>query len=145
MKPEEFFLKPRFLFSLMIIVFLSPLEVQSSEDPINADPKRVKVHDILHDPTQFHGQQIVLSGVVQSIKLMRGRMGSEFILILLEETGPVRYESRPTVKVVVYTNPKIRVGQTVSILGIYHQEGRVRGLLYHSFIAGEEIHRERVL
>ena len=145
MKTKGFFLKISLLFPLAILLALIPLEVQSTEDLIYTDLKRVKVHDIIADPTQFHGQRVVLSGMVQSIKLMRGRMGSEFILILIEETGPVHYENRPTVKVVVYTNPMIKVGQAVAILGVYHREGRVRGLLYNSFIAGEEIRRERTL
>lgn len=48
-------------------------------------------------------------------------------------------------KKVVNAIPKIRIGYAVAIPGVYHQEGRVAGLLYDSCITGEEIHREKRL
>jgi len=106
-------------------------------------PRHVSIGDLVREPQRYDHQRVEVSGVVRSIEFQRGRRGSEYALLTLEEIHAGPQEGVPSVSVVTADLPRVKVGEQLLIRGVYYIEGKQAGRPYERFIDAEEIRRER--
>jgi len=102
-------------------------------------PANVAIHDLLDDPDRYDGRRVVVAGFVSSIEFERGRRGSEYAVLMVQETGTGAPQTVHAVKVISLTFPKIRKCQYALIQGVYHREGRQAGRAYEFFIDADAV------
>jgi len=127
---------------LPVILCLQPgvsMNLWAKEAP---PPLRVSVGDLAREPQRYDKQMVIVSGVVRAIEFQRGRRGSEYLLLTLEEIHAGPHEQLPTVSVVTQDIPRLNVGDQVVVRGVYYIEGKQGGRPYERFIDAEEIKRE---
>lgn len=110
-----------------------------------ASPLHVSVGDLAREPQRYDKQMVIVSGVVRSIEFQRGRRGSEYLLLTLEEIRAESKEQLPTVNVVTQDIPRVKIGEQLLVRGIYYLEGKQAGRPYERFIDAEEIKRESAI
>ncbi len=110
-----------------------------------ASPLRVSVGDLVREPQRYDKQRVLVSGVVRSIEFQRGRRGSEYLLLTLEEIHAESQKQLPSVSVVTADLPRLKVGEQILVQGVYYVEGKQAGRSYERFIDAEEIRRENAL
>jgi len=108
-----------------------------------APPMRVSVSDLAREPQQYDKQRVLVSGVVRAMVFQRGRRGSEYVLMTLEELRGALQEPPPSVNVVTADLPRVKVGEQILVRGVYYVAGMEAGRSYDHFIDAEEIRRER--
>lgn len=115
-----------------------PGTVGASQQPREV-PANIAIHDLLDDPDRYDGRRVVVAGFVSSIEFERGRRGSEYAVLMLEESGTGAPKTVHAVKVISLTFPKIRKCQYALIQGVYHREGKQAGRPYEFFIDAEAV------
>lgn len=113
------------------------------EGPPKELPLLVAVHDLVEDPAQYDGRRVVVTGLVRSIEFQRGRRGSEYILLVLEDETNPPSKGSATIQVISPIFPKVGKGQTALVQGVYHREGKQGGRPYEFFIDAEVVLREK--
>jgi hypothetical protein len=132
----------------LVLLFLGGWPGPASGAPLRANtspkelPLLVTVGELAAQPDQYHNHRIVVSGRVRSIEIQRGRRGSEYVMLILEEVAPDAVESAPTVAVISLTLPKVGEGHHALVQGVYHREGRQGGQPFEHFIDAEVVLRE---
>ncbi len=86
-------------------------------------PMLVTVGELATQPDQYHNHRIVVSGRVRSIEIARGRRGSEYVMLILEEVVSDAAESPSTVAVISLTLPKVGQGHHALVQGVYQTGG----------------------
>jgi hypothetical protein len=129
--------------SLVLIAFLSlfPSWNLVAKAPPKELPMLVSVGDLTADPDQYDGHRVVVTGSVRSLEIQRGRRGSEYIMLILEE-NTASASSGPSVSVVTLTLPPVRQGHHALVQGVYHREGKQAGRTFEHFIDAEVILKE---
>jgi hypothetical protein len=133
---------------VLIALFLLPFSLlmvshdeASAKRPPKELPMLVTVGDLIDDPGQYDGHRVVVNGHVRSIEMQRGRRGSEYIFLVLEEVDAPDPKG-PTVSVISLTLPPVRRGNKALVQGVYHREGNQAGKPFENFIDAEVILRE---
>jgi hypothetical protein len=132
----------------LVLLFLGGWPGPASGAPLRANtsakelPMLVTVGELAAQPDQYHNHRIVVSGRVRSIEIQRGRRGSEYVMLILEEVASDAAESAPTVAVISLTLPKVGQGHHALVQGVYHREGRQGGQPFEHFIDAEVVLRE---
>jgi hypothetical protein len=131
-----------FLVGLFLLsVLLSNLLAQP---PVKELPMLVTLEDLKTEPNQYDGHRIVVTGRVQSIEVQKGRRGSEYVMLVLEEESVNPSSAGQTIKVVSLTLPVVRQGHLALVQGTYHVEGRQAGRPFEHFIDAEVILKEKL-
>lgn len=102
-------------------------------------PLNVRIHDLLDHSDQYDGRLVVVTGYVGHVAWERGRRGSEYVELVLEEAGSGVPPKAATVTVVALTPPKVRACQHVLVQGVYHREGKQAGRPYEFFIDADAV------
>lgn len=102
-------------------------------------PANVAIHDLLEDPDQYDGRRVVVTGFISSIEFERGRRGSEYAILVLEETRAGVPATVYAVKVVSLTMPRVGPCQYALVQGTYHRQGKQAGRPYEFFIDAEAV------
>ena len=129
------------LFLLPFFFLIVTYEETSAKKPPKELPMLVTVGDLTDDPGQYDGHRVVVNGHVRSIEIQRGRRGSEYIFLVLEEVDAPNPKG-PTVSVISLTPPPVRQGNKALVQGVYHGEGYQAGKPFENFIDAEVILRE---
>ncbi len=102
-------------------------------------PANVAIHDLLEYPDRYDGRRVVVTGFVSSIAFEQGRRGSEYAVLLLEETVAGVPPTAYSVKVISLTMPRVRQCQHALVQGVYHREGKQAGRPYEFFIDADAV------
>lgn len=130
------------LISLILFSLLWGQGLQA-EGPPKELPMLVTIHDLLNEPDRYDGHRVVVTGLVRSIELQRGRRGSEYVMLVLEEESSGAPEPINSIKVISPTVPKVGKGHRALVQGVYHREGKQGGRFYEFFIDAEVILKEK--
>jgi hypothetical protein len=114
-------------------------------DTTGVEPLRASIGDLVQEPQRYDKRMVIVSGVVRSIEFQRGRRGSEYLLLTLEEIHAEPQQQRPVVNVVTQDLTRVKVGEHILVRGIYHIEGNQGGRPYVRFIDAEEIKKESAI
>ena len=120
------------------MVVTQPGLAAAKQQPRDA-PANVAIHDLLEDPDRYDGRRVVVTGFVSSIAFEQGRRGSEYAVLMLEETVTSVPPTAYAVKVISLTMPKVRQCQYALVQGVYHREGKQAGRPYEFFIDAEAV------
>jgi hypothetical protein len=112
----------------------APATAWAGESPLN-----VAIHDLMEHPDQYDGRLVLVRGYVGHVAWERGRRGSEYVVLTVEEAGTKGPASVSTVTVIALTGPKIRPCQQVLVQGVYHREGKQAGRPYELFIDADAV------
>lgn len=132
------------IFLLGLFLLSAPLSSSLAQPPVKELPMLVTLDDLKTEPKQYDGHRIVVTGRVQSIEVQQGRRGSEYVMIVLEEEAVNPSSTRPTIKVLSLTLPKLQQGHYALVQGTYHMEGKQAGRPFENFIDAEVILKEKL-
>ena len=132
---------PIFLFFLLAQLVELPALAQK---PAKELPMLVTLTDLQAEPAQYDGHRIVVTGRVRSIEIQRGRRGSEYVMLVLEDETPGANSSQPMIRVVSFSPPTVQQGHHALVQGTYHVEGRQAGRPFENFIDAEVILKEKL-
>ena len=122
-----------------------PLPRSWATDSTGKEPPRVSISDLDQEPQQYDNRMVLISGLVRSVEFQRGRRGSEYLLLTLEEIHGASPEPHQSVKVVTHELTRVKVGEQILVRGIYHIKGNQGGRTYEGFIDAEEIKQENAI
>lgn len=105
-------------------------------------PLLVSLTDLQSEPSQYDGHRIVVTGRVKSIEVQKGRRGSEYVLLVLEDEGGA--PSKFSIRVLSLSLPAVQQGHHALVQGTYHVEGRQAGRPFENFIDAEVILKEKM-
>ncbi|MFI5305469.1 MAG: hypothetical protein ACHQYP_11840 [Nitrospiria bacterium] len=108
-------------------VYWSPLLASESVNPIT-----VKL--LLLSPDEYDGKTVRVSGRVQTISAERGKRGSEYLKIVIEDSQQNQEQTTETLNVFIYSSPRIKKGSSIIVSGIYHKSGHWGGSEQEHFI-----------
>jgi len=114
-------------------------------DTTGFEPLHASIGDLEQEPQRYDKRMVIVSGVVRSIEFQRGRRGSEYLLLTLEEIHAAPQQQRPTVSVVTQDLTRVQVGEQILVRGVFYIEGNQGGRPYERFIDAEEIKRESAI
>ncbi|HTP42796.1 MAG TPA: hypothetical protein VML36_10275 [Nitrospiria bacterium] len=123
-------------------VLLAWLGGQPVLEAREAQPLHVSIGDLSKEPERYDKQMVLVSGMVRSIEFQRGRRGSEYLLLTLEEIHGVLPGPRQSVNVVTQSVLRVKIGEQLQVRGVYYLEGNEAGRAYERFIDAEEIKQE---
>jgi hypothetical protein len=126
---------------VLMLAWLGGVEATEPAPP----PLHVSVGDLMKDQQQYDKRMVIVSGLVRSVEFQRGRRGSEYLLLMLEEIHGTSPEPHPSVKVVTHELTRVKVGEQILVRGVYHVEGHQGGHAYERFIDAEEIRKESAI
>jgi hypothetical protein len=129
------------LFLLLLLAFSAD---SIAKGPLKEPPLSVTIGALLAGPDQYDGQRVIVSGRVRSIELQKGRRGSSYVMIVLEEMDFQSGESVPSVNVIILNVPPVYEGNEVLVQGVYHREGRQAGRTFEHFIDAEVIFKGKL-
>ena len=113
---------------------------------VQAAPKElsplVAIGELAAESVRFDGHRVVVRGRVRSIEVRTGRRGSEFLMLVVEESAPDASGRLASIQVFTFTPPRAVTGDTVLVQGTYHHEGRQAGLSFEHFIEARAILRD---
>jgi len=124
----------------MFLVVLFGAEEASFSKTERELPLSATVEQLSAQPELYDGHRVVVTGRIKSIELQRGRRGSEFLMLVVEDDSAVVSK---TVQVFSPFMPVVTPGERVLIQGVYHLEGRQAGLTFEHFIDAEIITRDK--
>jgi hypothetical protein len=119
-----------------------PSETLSAKSPPRELPLPAAIRDLINEPDQYDGRRVFVSGFVRSIEFERGRRGSEYAILVLEETVPSVPPAVYAVRVISLTFPTVRTCQHALVQGTYHRQGKQAGRPYEFFIDAEAVLRD---
>lgn len=101
-------------------------------------PVALNVHELVSNSDHYDGQRVLVSGIVRSVEFQQGRRGSEYIVLILEDSGATPH-GREAVTVVTFVAPRLTKCAHAWVQGVYHREGKQGGRPYERFIEAEVI------
>ncbi len=104
----------------------------------------VTLTELQMEPSQYDGHRIVVTGRVRSIEVQKGRRGSDYVMLVLEDETSGGVSSQFSIRVVSLTLPTVRQGHHALVQGTYHVEGRQAGRPFEHFIDAEVILKEKL-
>lgn len=107
-------------------------------------PMLVTLTELQTEPSHYDGHRIVVTGRVRSIEVQKGRRGSDYVMLVLEDETSGGASSRFSIRVVSLTLPTVRQGHLALVQGTYHVEGRQAGRSFEHFIDAEVILKEKL-
>jgi hypothetical protein len=133
--------QPSRVVSLSILGLLAASTLLSASGPAKELPLLVTVSDLAKEPHEYDGHRVVVTGRVQSMEIQRGRRGSEFLMLVLEEDAPSAPSSGTIQPVQVYspTIPKVHQGERALVQGVFHIEGMQAGRSFEHFVDAEVV------
>lgn len=132
---------------LSLAVFVSflatllSLENLAAKGPQKELPMLVTVSDLAEQPGEYDGHRVVVTGRVQSMEIQRGRRGSEYLILVLEDDSAASSVNVKPVKIFSQTLPRLQEGDPALVQGVYHKEGRQGGRPWEHFVDAEVILR----
>ncbi|MBI1824222.1 MAG: hypothetical protein HY200_04330 [Nitrospirae bacterium] len=111
---------------------LNRLEAKESVNPVSVDAIRVS-------PEAYDGKDLKVSGNVRSLSPARGKMDSEFIVLVLEGSKTEFEDRSHVLNVFSYYTPPVKAGARVVVSGIYHKAGYWAGSQHDHFLVAVEI------
>jgi len=126
---------------LSLLGLLAASTMLSASGPAKELPLLVTVSDLAKEPQEYDGHRVVVTGRVQSMEIQRGRRGSEFLMLVLEEDAPSAPSSGAVQPVQVYspTIPKVHQGERALVQGVFHIEGMQAGRSFEHFVDAEVV------
>ncbi|MFZ5862515.1 MAG: hypothetical protein ACOYXR_06745 [Nitrospirota bacterium] len=109
----------------------------AGEAPLNA-----AIHDLVEHPDQYDGRLVLVTGYVGHIAWERGRRGSEYVELRLDEAGTEAGATETSVTVIAWLAPTVRECQQVLVQGTYHRTGKQAGRPYEFFIDADAVLRD---
>ncbi len=110
---------------------------QAGEAPLNA-----AIHDLLERPDQYDGRLVVVRGYVSHVAWERGRRGSEYVELRLDEAGAASGASEASVTVISWPGSAVKKCQQVLVQGVFHRIGKQAGRPYEFFIDADAVLRD---
>jgi len=99
----------------------------------------VSVKTIRLSPETYDGKRIKVSGNIRSLAAARGRIDSEFVIIVLQNSQTELETEPELLEVYSYFIPRINKGTRIVVSGVYHKEGFWAGSRHDHFIEAAEI------
>jgi hypothetical protein len=127
------------LMSAFFLLAMGAQMVSSTVLIANDRVNPVPVKKIRLSPDEFDGKEVRVSGQVRSINSERGKRGSEYLAIVIEETQGAPNEDPETIKVFIYYAPRIKKGSSIIVSGTYHKWGHWGGSEQEHFIEAKKI------
>ena len=135
-------LQPFLLALLSLVASLALTQALLAKSPPKELPLPASIHDLVDDPDHYDGHRVFVTGLVHSIQLERGRRGSEYFVLILEEQAASPDGATLSVVAISETVPKVKEGHRAMVQGVYHREGKSGGRPYQFFIEADAILRE---
>lgn len=107
-------------------------EARESLNPLTVDAIRVS-------PETYDGKILKVSGQVRSMTPARGRIDSEFIILVLEGSLAISQDSHNIIQVFTYSAPPLKKEDRVIVSGTYHETAFWAGFQHDHFIVASEI------
>lgn len=123
--------------AVLAVAWISAGAASAGEAPLN-----VAIHDLVEHPDQYDGRLVLVTGYVGHIAWERGRRGSEYVELRLDEAGTEAGATEASVTVIAWPVPIVRECQQVLVQGIYHRTGKQAGRPYEFFIDADAVLRE---
>lgn len=111
---------------------LNRLDAKESINPISVDV-------IGLSPETYDGKILKVSGDVRSLTPARGKMDSEFMVLVLEGSKHHSSDQSQLLNVFSYYTPPLKKGTRVIVSGTYHKTGYWAGSSHDHFIIAIEI------
>jgi hypothetical protein len=106
---------------------------RAGEAPLNA-----AVHDLVERPDDYDGRLVLVTGYVGRVAWERGRRGSEYVELRLDEAGAAG-GSEASVTVISWPGSIFKTCQHVLVQGIFHRTGKQAGRSYELFIEADAV------
>jgi hypothetical protein len=105
-------------------------------------PRNAAVHDLVEHPEDFDGRLVLVTGYVGRVAWERGRRGSEYVELRLDEAGDAAGANEASVTVVSWPGSAIKQCQHVLVQGVFHRVGKQAGRPYELFIEADAVLRD---
>ncbi|MBI3995867.1 MAG: hypothetical protein HY349_07815 [Nitrospirae bacterium] len=140
-KPVIGLIRPTLAVLLFLLSSLVSSENLEAKGPQKELPMLVTVNDLAEQPGEYDGHRVVVTGRIQSMEIQRGRRGSEYLILVLEDDSAESSVNVKPVKIFSPTLPKLQEGDPALVQGVYHKEGRQGGRPWEHFVDAEVILR----
>jgi hypothetical protein len=110
---------------------------QAGDAPLNA-----AVHDLVDHPDDFDGRLVLVTGYVGRVAWERGRRGSEYVEIRLDEAGIDVGSGEASVTVISWPGSAVKKCEHVLVQGVFHRAGKQAGRPYEFFIEADAVLRD---
>ncbi len=114
-----------------------PAAAWAGEAPLNA-----AVRDLVEHPDQYDGRLVVVTGYIGHVAWERGRRGSEYVEIRLDEAATEAGVTEASVTVISWPGSAVRKCQHVLVQGVFHRTGKQAGRPYEFFIDADAVLRD---
>ncbi|MBI1821733.1 MAG: hypothetical protein HY036_11065 [Nitrospirae bacterium] len=119
-------------FALILSILCLPVLADTVTSPLS-------IEVIRSSPELYDGKNIKVSGQVRSLNPSRGKRGSEFMVLVLENSNFQPGDSSQTLTVFSYFTPPLKKGGRVIVTGVYHKTGYWAGSTHDHFIEASKI------
>ncbi len=111
---------------LFLSLMLSPLQTAQATD-------RVAIQEILAHPDDYEGKEIIRVGNATVVQPRASKRGNEYTLFtLLDGSGD-------GIKVFARGHPKVEVGQTVTVTGVFQKTRGVGRFTFYNEVEARDI------
>ncbi|MFZ5874894.1 MAG: hypothetical protein ACOYXU_00665 [Nitrospirota bacterium] len=90
-------------------------------------------------PDEYDGRLVLVTGYVGRVAFERGRRGSEYVELRLDEAGTAVGASDASVTVISWPVSIFKACQHVLVQGIFHRTGKQAGRPYELFIEADAV------
>jgi hypothetical protein len=115
----------------------APDSARTGETPLNAS-----IHDLVERPDDYEGRLVLVTGYVGRVAWERGRRGSEYVELRLDEAGTASGATEASVTVVAWPAVAIKKCEYVLVQGVFHRSGNQAGRPYELFIEADAVLRD---
>jgi hypothetical protein len=110
---------------------------RTGETPLNAS-----VHDLVERPDDYDGRLVLVTGYVGRVGWERGRRGSEYVELRLDEAGTAAGAAEASVMVISWPGFPVKQCEHVLVQGVFHRSGNQAGRPYELFIEADAVLRD---
>ncbi len=110
---------------------------RTGETPLNAS-----VHDLVERPDDYDGRLVLVTGYVGRLAWERGRRGSEYVELRLDEAGTTAGAAEASVTVISWPGFAAKQCEHVLVQGTFHRSGNQAGRPYELFIEADAVLRD---
>jgi DNA replicative helicase MCM subunit Mcm2 (Cdc46/Mcm family) len=129
---------------LVILLLFLFWEVSLAKRPLKDPPVSLTIEELMAGSDHYDGQRVIVTGRVRSMEIQKGRRGSNYVMVVIEELGHQSGEAVASVNVIILNIPSVREGNDVRVQGVYHREGRQAGKTFEHFIDAEAILKDKL-
>lgn len=115
----------------------APAAAWAGEAPLNA-----AVRDLVEHPDQYDGRLVVVTGYIGHVAWERGRRGSEYVELRLDDAATEAGATEASVTVISWPGSALRKCQHVLVQGVFHRTGKQAGRPYEFFIDADSVLRD---